>query len=899
MNRIADMSEEKKKPTLFLIDGSNYVYRAYYAIRHLSNSTGFPTNAVYGFTAMLMKLLREEKPDYIAVAFDLKGPTFRDEVYEHYKANRAPTPDALIPQIPYIKKVVEGFSIPVLEMEGIEADDVIGTLAKAYAGKGLKVVIVSGDKDLLQLVSENIVVVDTMKDKVYDVEGVKERFGVTPDRIIDVLALMGDASDNVPGVPGVGDKTAKKLIAEFGSLDGVMENLNKVSSEKIRESIRHYAQQARLGRQLVTIMTDADVEFDLEQARFEGPNPLLLRELFKELEFSSFLKELSITENGLQGDYRLVLNEDEVQALVRKLKNIDQLAINIESDSEPAMLADIVGIAISCGEGEAYYIPVGHQYPGAPDQMPPEKVLQTLSPILSCEEKEKHGHDLKNILISLLRKGFSLNGLGCDTKIAAYVLNPSKKNYGLEVLARDVLNRELPSLKELLSNGAKPADIRGVSVERALDYSCRRVDAVQRLSSALSHQIEKEGFGELFHAMEMPLIEVLANMERHGVLVDIPALQEMSEQFERLLASSEEKIFRLAGEKFNINSPKQLQQILFEKLKLPRGRKTKGGYSTDGEVLLALAQSHELPAEILAFRSIAKLKSTYVDVLPILVNPKTGRIHTSYNQAGTETGRLSSSNPNLQNIPIRTTEGKRIRQAFIVPPDFEILSADYSQIDLRVLAHISGDRHLIEAFHSGADIHSRTAADIFGVFPEIVTPEMRRQAKVVNFGIIYGMSAFGLAKELGVSQTVARAYIEEYFSRYSGVHEYIEKTLAEARKKGYVTTLMDRRRYLPEINSPNPAIRQFAERTAINTPIQGTSADLIKIAMIRIDAQLKKGRFSSGMIMQVHDELIFEAALQEKDELADLVRAGMEEAAILKVPLQIGMSWGANWDQAH
>jgi len=893
------MSEEKKKKTLYLVDGSNYVFRAFYAIRHLSNSRGFPTNAVYGFTTMLMKLLRDRKPDYIAVAFDLKGPTFRDEVYDKYKANRAPTPDALIPQIPYIKEVVRGFSIPVVEQEGIEADDIIGTLAKRYAAKDMQVVIVSGDKDLLQLVTGDIVVIDTMKDRTYDVAGVRERFGVPPEKVVDVLALSGDATDNVPGVPGVGEKTAQRLIEEFGSLDQVLANAENVKNEKTRNRIISHADQARLSRELVTIRTDADIGLDLEEARYRGPDAAALKDVFGELEFMSLLKDLNLRDAGVEGDYHLVLKEEDLTGLARRLKAADQFSLCIETSSDVAMEAQVVGVSLCLREGEAFYIPLCHEYQGAPEQLPVGQVFKRLEPFLSSEKVEKRGHDLKNDLIVLSRKGFSLKGLGIDTMVASYVLNPSRKSYRLEELARERLRQEIPSREGMVGSGARAVAFSSVDVKKAADYACRRADALQRLSVLLSHDIEKEGFGDLFYRMEMPLVEVLAVMEKRGVLVDVSVLKEMSRYFEELLAHSEEKIYGLAGEAFNINSPKQLQRILFEKLSLPRGRKIKEGYSTDVEVLTTLAQNHELPAEILAYRSISKLKSTYIDTLPAMVNAGTGRIHTSYNQAGTETGRLSSSNPNLQNIPARTPEGRRIRQAFVAPPGFEILSADYSQIDLRVLAHISGDRNLIEAFQSDEDIHARTASDIFGVLPGMVTPEMRRQAKVVNFGVVYGMSPFGLAKELGISQKTAKEYIDGYFARYTGVRDYIEKTLSGARGKGYVTTLMNRRRYLPEINSPNPAVRSFAERTAINTPVQGTSADLIKMAMIAIFRELRQKGFSSGMIMQVHDELVFEVAVDEKEEVAKLIREGMEGVAKLKVPLKVGIASGTNWDQAH
>lgn len=893
------MNEEKKKKTLFLVDGSNYVFRAFYAIRHLSNSRGFPTNAVYGFTTMLMKLLRDRKPDYIAIAFDLKGPTFRDEVYDQYKANRAPTPDALIPQIPIIKDVVRGFSIPVIEQEGIEADDIIGTLAKKYAREDRQVVIVTGDKDLLQLVSGDIRVMDTMKDKTYDIAGVRERFGVPPEKVVDVLALSGDATDNIPGVPGVGEKTAQRLIGEFGSLEQVLNSVEKVKNEKIRDRLRTYADQARLSRELVLIRTDADIELDLEAAHYRGPDAALLKEVFRDLEFMSLLKDLNIRDAGLEGTYHLILGEEDLAGLVRRLKDTDQFSFSLQTSAEMAMEAEAVGMSICCREGEAFYIPLGHAYQGAPEQLPAGRVLKGLAPFLSSGKIEKRGHDLKNDLIVLGRSGIPLKGLGFDTMIASYVLNPSLKSYRLEEIAQARLSQDIPSPAGLVGSGAKAVRYSTVPVEKAAAYACRRTDALQRLSVLLSHEIEKEGFGDLFYKMEMPLVEVLAAVEKRGVLLDVAVLQDMSRYFEELLARSEEKIHALAGEAFNINSPKQLQRILFEKLDLPRGKKIKEGYSTDVEVLTNLARNHELPAEILAYRSISKLKSTYVDTLPVMVNAETGRIHTSYNQAGTETGRLSSSSPNLQNIPARTPEGRRIRQAFIAPPGFEILSADYSQIDLRVLAHISGDGTLIQAFQSDEDIHARTASDIFGVFPGMVTPEMRRQAKVVNFGVVYGMSPFGLAKELGISQKTARAYIDGYFARYTGVRDYIEKTLSGAREKGYVTTLMNRRRYLPEINSPNPAVRSFAERTAINTPIQGTSADLIKMAMIAIERGLREMRFLSGMIMQVHDELVFEIAPDEKEAVTKLIREGMEGVAKLKVPLKVGISSGSNWDQAH
>jgi len=894
------MTKETRKPRLFLIDGSNYVYRAFYAIRELSNSKGFPTNAIYGFTKMLMKLCRDWGPDYIAVVFDLKGPTFRNEIYDQYKATRKPMPDTLIPQVPFIKDIIRGFSIPVLEKGGLEADDIIGTLAKTCARKGMETVIVSGDKDFMQLVSDDIMMIDTMKDRRYDIEGVKKFFGVSPEKVVDMLGLMGDASDNIPGVPGVGEKTALRLIEEFGTLEEVLKNADKVRNRKVKESLREFAGQARLSLELATIKTNAEVEFDLESSRYTEPDTDILKGLFREFEFSSLIQELKIREDeNVEKQYKLILKEGEFEILLRRLQEVREFSFSFELTSDVPMLAEIVGITICPDVTEAYYVPVSHAYEGVPEQLDMGYVLKSLTPFFSDERIKKHGHDIKSFLIVLSRKGIKLKGIGCDTMVASYVLNPSKHSYDLADIVRDHLGYELTSKKELVGSGSKAISFNAVTLEKAVDYSCRRVDAILKLSSLLSDKIKSGGFEDLFYNVEIPLVEVLASMEKKGVLIDVELLKEMSLQLGKLIAISEEKIYRLAGEKFNINSPKQLQVILFDKLGLPKGKKTKDGYSTGVEILSALARIHELPAEILAYRSISKLKSTYIDALPILVNPETGRIHTSYNQAVTATGRLSSSNPNLQNIPVRTVEGRRIRQAFIAPEDCEIVSADYSQIELRILAHLSGDRILIEAFKSGEDIHARTASDIFGIFPEMVNEDMRRQAKVINFGVIYGMSPFGLSRELGINQKQAKAYIDAYFRRFHGVREYLDRILENAKRDGFVTTLLNRRRYLPEINSSSAFLRQFAERTAVNTPIQGTAADLIKVAMLNIARCLAEGNFSASMIMQVHDELVFEVPLDEKDEIVNLVRREMEGVIELKVPLKVDISSGRNWDEAH
>ena len=891
------MTEEMKRPKFVIVDGSNYLFRAFYAIRELSNSKGFPTNAIYGFTTMLMKLLRDQEPDYIAVAFDVKGPTFRHEAYDAYKATRKATPDTLIPQIPFVKEIVRGFSIPVLEQQGIEADDIIGTIARRQAEAGMAVVIVSGDKDMMQLVSAEIRMVDTMKEKTYDIAAVKERFGVGPEQVVEILGLMGDVSDNIPGVPGIGPKGAQRLIEQFGSIAAILAHPEQIHNAKTREAILANVEQAKLSRDLAQIRMDAAFEFDPEACRRRAPDRERLISLFKEFEFSSLLQELRVRGEQTAGDYRIVRTPEELAALVARLAVVREFAIEPLLSSPEAMRASLVGLAVSPAPGEGFYIPVAHE--GGGPQLPAGALIASLAPLLTDPAVLKHGQDLKTGLIVLAGQGISLKGLGCDTLVASYLLNPAKHSFELADTVLDHLGRQIPTAKEVVGSGAKAVPFASISVETAADYAGRRADAVMALAADLTGKIAAAGMTELLDGVEIPLVAVLAAVEQKGVLLDLAHLRAMSQEIAQLLSLSEEKIHRLAGEKFNINSPKQLQVVLFEKLGLPKGRKTKEGYSTDVDVLTALAQGHELPAEILAYRGMAKLKSTYIDALPELVHPRTGRVHTTYNQTVTATGRLSSSNPNLQNIPIRTLEGKRIRQAFIASPGWEIVSADYSQIELRVLAHLSGDPALIEAFATGEDIHSRTASDLFGVFPEMVNPDMRRQAKVINFGVLYGMSAFGLAKELGITQRLAQAYIDGYFQRYRRVREYLDGLLAQARREGYVTTLLNRRRYLPEILSHQAPVRQFAERMAINAPIQGTAADLIKMAMVRIFRRLAGEGLQAAMIMQVHDELVFESPLSEREPLMTLVREEMEGVLKLDVPLRVEMAAGKNWDEAH
>jgi len=894
---MGEIEKEKARPRFVIVDGSNYLFRAFYAIRELSNSKGFPTNAIYGFTNMLMKLLREQHPDYIAIAFDVKGPTFRHEAYKDYKATRRATPDALIPQIPLVKEVIRAFSIPILEKQGLEADDIIGTLAVRAAGEGMEVIIASGDKDMMQLVSADVVMFDAMKDKTYDVAAVKERFGVEPAQIVEVLGLMGDTSDNIPGVPGIGPKGAARLIEQFGSVAAIIAAPEKIHNEKTRNAILQHSAQATLSRDLALIRTDAEFAFDLEECRRGEPDCDRLAAYFREFEFASLLQELKVHEEKKEVKYRVCRNRQDINALTYVLKNVGEFSFELLLSSLEATRASVTGMAISIGEVEGFYIP----FAGDDEKslLSPAAVFAEIAPFFTDPAVLKHGHDLKTAIIALSRYRVLLKGIGCDTMIASYLLNQARRGFELAEVVFDTLGRHVPSQKEILGGGAKAVSFSSLPVETAALYAVERAAAILSLVGELSARLDSTDMKGLLEDVEMPLVSVLAAMENHGVLLDAELLREMSGEMEQLLKLSEEKIHILAGEKFNINSPKQLQHILFDKLGLPHGRKIKEGYSTDADVLSYLALSHELPAEIISYRGLMKLKTTYIDALPALVNPRTGRVHTTYNQTATATGRLSSSNPNLQNIPIRTTEGKRIRQAFIAPPGWEIVSADYSQIELRVLAHLSGDPALREAFASGEDIHSRTAADIFGVFPEMVSPDMRRQAKVINFGVLYGMSAFGLAKELGVSQKLAQAYIDSYFQRYGAVRKYLDGILDGAMRDGYVTTLLQRRRYLPEIASPHAQIRQFAERTAINAPIQGTAADLIKIAMVNIHRRLREDKFSAVMIMQVHDELVFEAPVAEREALMAMVRKEMEGAMKLSVPLKVEIAAGKNWDEAH
>ncbi|HOD64354.1 MAG TPA: DNA polymerase I [Smithellaceae bacterium] len=885
------MTEKNPNSLLAVVDGSNYLYRAFYGIPALSNSRGFPTNAIYGFTIMLMKLLKDIHPDYIVVTFDLKGPTTRHEAYEDYKATRKPMPEDLIAQVPLIKEVIRGFSIAILEKQGTEADDLIGTLVVRARKKGWRAVIISGDKDLMQLIGDGVTLVDTMKDKTYDSAAVREKFGVGPDKVVEILGLMGDASDNIPGVPGIGPKTARRLIEEYGSVEAVLENAEKLHNVKLRESFRKYADQARLSRRLAVISTDVDLDFDLKDAARREPDREALSRLFRDFEFSSLLQQISAGPAKPEVPCKIVADTKALAELVGALRGVRTFACEMFPEKNTPQA--LIGMAIGAGR-ERFYIPLGHD--GAGQQLKTEEVWPALMPFWANPKITKYAYDLKTALVLLPDLPVSA---GMDLQLAAYLLNPARHSYTLDEVAWEYLQERVPSMAEAAGGRGKNQSLAPAPVDQAALSAGQRVAALLSLAEKLLAGLDQAGASSLYRDVEMPLLFTLAGMEKKGVLVDAALLKQMSGELSQLLALSEEKIYRLAGETFNINSPKQLQMILFEKMQLPKGKKTKEGYSTDVDVLSDLARSHELPAEILAYRSLAKLKSTYVDALPALISPQTGRIHTSYNQTVAATGRLSSSNPNLQNIPVRTVEGKRIRQAFIAPPGCVLISADYSQIELRVLAHLSEDEALLDAFAADADIHTRTASDVFGVFPEMVSPDMRRQAKVINFGILYGMSAFGLARELGVSQKTAQVYIDGYFARYKKVRAYLDGVLEGARRDGFVCTILNRRRWLPDLQSKIPSVRQFAERMAINAPIQGSAADLIKVAMVNIDRLLKEKNLDARLIMQVHDELVLEAPVQEQEDVKKLVREEMENVIRLKVPLKVEIASGVNWDEAH
>ena len=894
---------------LFLIDGSALAYRSYFAfIRNpLINSKGENTSAPFGFARALLKLIEEEKPEYIAVVFDTGKPTFRHEKYEAYKATRQKMPDEMRSSIPRIHELVRAMNIAMMELEGFEADDVIGTLAQKAAQAGMETVIVSGDKDFMQLVSPKVRLINPRKgeDAVeINEDGVRARFGVGPDRVTDVLGLMGDASDNVPGVPGVGEKTAIALIREYGDIEGVLAHAAEVRRKNVRENLIQHADQARLSKDLVIIRTDAPVELDPDELKFTGFDPEALSTLFKELEFGRLLSEITPSEAKRKAVYHTVTKET-LDDLIVRIRAHRSCAVDLETTSVDAMRAEIVGISIALEPYEAFYIPVGHRAFSLlkePDErnVPLSLTLKKLKPIIEDARIEKYGQNIKYDTTILCRAGIRPAGFVFDTMIASYVVDPSGRRHNLDALSLSYLNHKMIPISDLIGKGKKQISFAEVPIEQAAEYSGEDAEVVLRLKEKLEPELEGRGLKALFYELEMPLMEVLREMEMNGVVVDVPFLTRMSSELDEELKALVARIYEAAGEEFNVNSTRQLAHILFDKLKLPPKKKTKTGYSTDVEVLEDLAREHELPKTLLDYRQLMKLKSTYADALPKLVNPETGRIHTSFNQTVTATGRLSSSDPNFQNIPIRTEIGRKIRRAFIAgDKDWLLLDADYSQIELRIMAHLSEDATLIEAFQKDEDIHTKTAVLVFDIPPESVEPELRARAKTINFGIIYGMGPYGLARRLDIGIPEAREFIEAYFAQYPGVKAYTDRMIAEAREQGYVTTMLGRRRYLPEILSSNRQMREFAERTAVNTPVQGTSADLIKRAMIHIHRRLGAEKLRAKMILQVHDELVFEVPKEELDHVKALVVAEMEGALKLSVPVKVDVGVGANWLEAH
>jgi len=884
------------KKRLFLIDGNSFCYRAFYAIRSLSNSKGQPTNAIYGFNSMLGKIIKDEKPDMLAVAFDLKGPTFRHKKFDEYKIHRKPMPDDLVSQMSYIKRLVQAHNIPVYEMQGYEADDVLATLAKKAEDKDIETFIVTGDKDALQLVDSHIKVYSTHKEGlIYDAHKVKEIYGVGPDKVTDIMALMGDATDNIPGVKGIGEKSAIELIGEFGSLEGLYKNIDKVKSDAKKKILTDGKESAYLSKELASVDTDVPIDIDFKELELKEPDQTRLLELYKELEFKSLLKGLTPAKK-LRSEYILVDDEKAFDALVAGLKKSKEFVFDTETTSEDPVLAKLAGLSFSWKEGVAYYVGVS-EGAGEEKKLDIELVIGKLKDIFEDEAIKKTGQNVKYDYIVLANYGIHVRGIIFDTMVASYLLNPSKPNHGLDDISFEYLNHKMTtSIQDLIGKGKTAITMDKVDIEKISDYSCEDSDVTFRLKSILEKDISQKGLDELLYSVEIPLIEVLADMETSGVSIDKDYLAGLSKEMEKKLNKLTGKIYELAGEEFNINSPKQLSVILFEKMKLPVIRRTKTGISTDEEVLTKLALSHPLPEKLLEYRELSKLKSTYVDSLPGLVNPATDRVHTSFNQTVTATGRLSSSGPNLQNIPIRTEEGKKIRKAFIASGKNNLLlSADYSQIELRILGHLSEDANLIKAFKEGSDIHAYTASLVFGVKEDEVSSDMRGMAKTVNFGIIYGMSPYGLSQSLKIGVDKAKEFIDSYFERYPEVKLYLEGLIDEARQNGYVTTLLERRRYIPEINSPDMRMRQFAERTAVNTPIQGSAADIIKIAMISIHEKLSKKKLSAKMIMQVHDELVFDLPKKELKEVYRIVKDGMENVIKLKVPVEVRVEVGENW----
>ena len=889
------------KKTVYLVDGSAYIYRAYHAIRNLSNSKGVPTNAVFGFTKMILKLMEEKKPEFLAVMFDVKGPTFRHEIYREYKANRPPMPDDLIIQVPLIKDIVRGMNLTIYEKQGFEADDLIGTFSSLAQENDFRVVMVTGDKDFMQLVTDDAFIWDPMKNVTMDKDAVKEKLGVGPKQVIDVMGLSGDASDNIPGVPGIGPKTASALIRQFGSMEHLFKNLETITKKKQKENLIEYRDQAFLSRELVTINKTVPIGFSSKALEVRPPDEAALSSIFKELEFRQLQKNFGVKKISPKKIYKAIQDIDALKTLIRDLERAAIFAIDTETTSKRPHEAELVGLSFSYKKHEAFYIPVGHSGAGESEQLDRQTVLDALTPVLTNPDIGKVGQNIKYDWMVLLRYGIDLKGVIFDTMLASYLLNPSRRTHSLDQIALDLLDHQMISYKDVTEDLKKGECFRDVPLSKAVPYASEDADITLSAYHVLLPMVEKAGLKELMDTIEMPLLPVLIKMEMTGICADMVKLKELSASFEKRLDQIEKDIYLIAGEAFNIKSSQQLGKILFEKLGLPVVKKTKKktGYSTDVNVLEQLSDMHELPELILTFRTLSKLKSTYTDALLGLVSQETERIHTSYNQTVTATGRLSSSNPNLQNIPIRGDEGRQIRSAFIPKNGWQLVSADYSQIELRILAHCSEDPILIKAFVDDEDIHTRTAAEVFQYIPSLITPEVRQQAKAINFGIIYGMSPFGLSKALKISQKMAKNYIDGYFARYKGVKQFIDRTIAKTVETKQSSTMFNRIRQLPDIASSNQNLRKFAERTAINTPIQGSAADLIKIAMIKVDEALEKQKLKTTMLLTVHDELVFEVPPEEIETVKALVKKEMEGVWELKVPLKVNIACGKNWSEAH
>ncbi len=915
-------------PNLTLIDGSSYLYRAFHALPPLSNAKGEPTGALFGVVNMLRTTLKA-KPEYVAFVSDASGPTFRNVLYDKYKANRPPMPDELRAQVEPMLAIVAALGFPILRVSGVEADDVIGTLANQAHEHGIDVLISTGDKDLAQLVRPGITLINTMTNTTMDTAGVVEKFGVKPEQIIDFLSLTGDTVDNVPGVTKCGPKTAAKWLAEYGSLDGVIAHADQIGG-KIGEYLREALPSLPLSRELVTIKTDVPLDNTVKQLTLRDRDIDALRDLFTRYEFKAALKELdSATESaapapvatpavdkapiaptrgettpsvdlGAPGHYELVTTQEQFDSWMSRLNDAPLIAFDTETTSLDSMRADIVGLSLSVQPGHACYIPLAHDYPGAPAQLPRDKVLAALKPIFEDTRRPKVGQHAKYDMNILSHYGITVQGLKHDTMLESYVWNATATRHDMDSLAKKYLGYDTVKYEEVAGKGAKQISFSQVDLDTACRYAAEDADVTLRLHHALWPLLESEPkLLKVYEDIEIPLVPVLAGMEQHGVLIDVNELRMQSQQLGKRMHELQKEAWQSAGREFNLDSPKQLQAILFDELGLPAKLKTPTGQpSTNEEALEAIADDHALPRLILEYRGLAKLRSTYTEKLAEIVNPRTGRVHTSYHQGAVATGRISSNDPNLQNIPVRTEEGRRIRQAFIAPEGWLVMAADYSQIELRIMAHLSGDEGLLRAFHEGGDIHRATAAEVFGIEPDAVTNNQRRAAKAINFGLMYGMSAFGLARQLGVDRGEASDYMARYFSRYPGVHAFMEATRERAHRDGYVETLFGRRLYLENLTARNQALRAGAERAAVNAPMQGTAADIIKRAMIAVAAWLKD-RDDAHMLMQVHDELVFEVRADAVDTVRDAVIARMSGAAQLRVPLIVDVGVGKNWDEAH